>query len=166
MQFPKKVKKDFVMNVEITDNSKEVSGAIHQVGQAIADTGGFLQVRKVSAARSLHGTVAVRYSRKVPAGIAGFLQMGKSGAARAEFNAASAYTQRRKQRKASVAKRLQETRLKCGLKQQDVAERTGINVVTLSGYEIGKNEPNMEALVSLADVYGVTLDYLMCRTDS
>ena len=84
-------------------------------------------------------------------------------AARAEFNA---YTQRRKQRKASVAKRLQETRLKCGLKQQDVAERTGINVVTLSGYEIGKNEPNMEALVSLADVYGVTLDYLMCRTDS
>lgn len=79
--------------------------------------------------------------------------MGKSGAARAEFNAASAYTQRRKQRKASVAKRLQETRLKCGLKQQDVAERTGINVVTLSGYEIGKNEPNMEALVSLADVY-------------
>ena len=154
------------MNVEITDNSKEVSGAIHQVGQAIADTGGFLQVRKVSAARSLHGTVAVRYSRKVPAGIAGFLQMGKSGAARAEFNAASAYTQRRKQRKSNVAKRLQETRLKCGLKQQDVAERTGINVVTLSGYEIGKNEPNMEALVSLADVYGVTLDYLMCRTDS
>lgn len=66
----------------------------------------------------------------------------------------------------NVAKRLQETRLKCGLKQQDVAERTGINVVTLSGYEIGKNEPNMEALVSLADVYGVTLDYLMCRTDS
>lgn len=61
MQFPKKVKRDFVMNVEITDNSKEVSGAIHQVGQAIADTGGFLQVRKVSAARSLHGTVAVLY---------------------------------------------------------------------------------------------------------
>lgn len=31
------------MNVEITDNSKEVSGAIHQVGQAIADTGSLLQ---------------------------------------------------------------------------------------------------------------------------
>ena len=60
----KKVKRDVVMNVEITDNSKEVSGAIHQVGQAMADTGGFLQVRKVSAARSLHGTVVIRYSRK------------------------------------------------------------------------------------------------------
>ena len=43
MQFPKKVKRDFVMNVEITDNSKEVSGAIHQVGQAMADTGSLLQ---------------------------------------------------------------------------------------------------------------------------
>lgn len=31
------------MNVEITDNSKEVSGAIHQVGQAMADTGSLLQ---------------------------------------------------------------------------------------------------------------------------
>ena len=39
----KKVKRDVVMNVEITDNSKEVSGAIHQVGQAIADTGSLLQ---------------------------------------------------------------------------------------------------------------------------
>ena len=31
------------MSVEITDNSKEVSGAIHQVGQAMADTGSLLQ---------------------------------------------------------------------------------------------------------------------------
>lgn len=37
----KKVKRYFVMSVEITDNSKEVSGAIHQVGQAMADTGAF-----------------------------------------------------------------------------------------------------------------------------
>lgn len=34
------------MNVEITDNSNKVSGAIHQVGQAMADTGGFLQTRE------------------------------------------------------------------------------------------------------------------------
>lgn len=44
--FRKIVKRDFVINVEITDNSKEVSGAIHQVGQAMADTGGFLQTRE------------------------------------------------------------------------------------------------------------------------
>lgn len=112
---------------------------------------------------ALNKGISIASNPDIPAGEAARQVLG---AAKAEFDAASAYTQRRKQRKASVAKRLQETRLKCGLKQQDVAERTGINAVTLSGYEIGKNEPNMEALVSLADVYGVTLDYLMCRTDS
>ena len=46
------------MNVEITDNSKEVSGAIHQVGQAIADTGSLLQSLQQG---HWHGTVAVLY---------------------------------------------------------------------------------------------------------
>ena len=112
---------------------------------------------------ALNKGISIASNPDIPAGEAARQVLG---AAKAEFDAASAYTQRRKQRKASVAKRLQETRLKCGLKQQDVGERTGINVITLSGYEIGKNEPNMEALVSLADVYGVSLDYLMCRVDS
>lgn len=112
---------------------------------------------------ALNKGISIASNPDIPAGEAARQVLG---AAKAEFDAATAYTQRRKQRKASVAKRLQETRLKCGLKQQDVAERTGINVITLSGYEIGKNEPNMEALVSLADVYGVSLDYLMCRVDS
>lgn len=112
---------------------------------------------------ALNKGISIASNPDIPAGEAARQVLG---AAKAEFDAASAYTQRRKQRKASVAKRLQETRLKCGLKQQEVAERTGINVITLSGYEIGKNEPNMEALVSLADVYGVSLDYLMCRMDS
>lgn len=112
---------------------------------------------------ALNKGISIASNPDIPAGEAARQVLG---AAKAEFDAASAYTQRRKQRKASVAKRLKETRLKCGLKQQDVAERTGINVITLSGYEIGKNEPNMEALVSLADVYGVSLDYLMCRVDS
>lgn len=112
---------------------------------------------------ALNKGISIASTPDIPAGEAARQVLG---AAKAEFDAASAYTQRRKQRKASVAKRLKETRLKCGLKQQDVAERTGINVITLSGYEIGKNEPNMEALVSLADVYGVSLDYLMCRVDS
>ena len=65
------------MNVENTDNSKEVSGAIRQVEQAIADTGGFLQVRKVSAARSLAWNSGRSLSRKVPAGLAALLRTGE-----------------------------------------------------------------------------------------
>lgn len=87
------------------------------------------------------------------------------GEARAEFQSASAYTKMRAIRKQMVAKRLQEARKKCGLTQQEAAKRTGINVITLSGYEIGKNEPNIEALVRFADLYEVSMDYLSCRTD-
>lgn len=83
-----------------------------------------------------------------------------------DYRDAFSYAQRRKHRKNSVAARLHELRTRKGLKQQDVAKQTGINVVTLSGYEIGKNEPNLEALVRLADFYHVSLDYLMCREDS
>lgn len=52
------------MNVEITDNSKEVSGAIHQVGQAIADTGSLLQTWESLQQGHWHRTVVIRYSRK------------------------------------------------------------------------------------------------------
>lgn len=76
------------------------------------------------------------------------------------------YKKKRIERKAEVAERLQQVRKESGLMQKEVADRTGINMVTLSGYEIGKNEPNMEALVRLADVYNVSLDYLLCRTDT
>lgn len=82
-----------------------------------------------------------------------------------ELNSASSYSKARAQRKNNVAKRLQDTRKSCGLRQQDVAAQTGINVITLSGYEIGRSEPNIEALVRLADVYQVSLDYLTCRID-
>lgn len=88
------------------------------------------------------------------------------GMIREEFAIATNYTAARKERKKAVADRLQQVRKARGMKQQDAAEKTGINVVTLSGYEIGKNEPNMEALVRLADAYGVSLDYLLCRTDT
>ena len=82
------------------------------------------------------------------------------------FSATEDYKKKRIERKAEVAERLQQVRKESGLMQKEVADRTGINMVTLSGYEIGKNEPNMEALVRLADVYNVSLDYLLCRTDT
>ena len=65
------------MSVEITDNSKEVSGAIHQVGQAIADTGSLLQTWESLQQGHWHGTVVIRYSRKVPAGLAALLRTGE-----------------------------------------------------------------------------------------
>lgn len=92
--------------------------------------------------------------------------IGELGATIAdEYKAASDLTEKRAIRKKAVAKRLQYLREKLGLKQKEVSKETGINITTLSGYELGRNEPHLEALVRLADFYEVSLDYLLCRTD-
>lgn len=86
--------------------------------------------------------------------------------AQREINEAQDLTKRQKARKKAVAERLNQLRKSKGLYQKEVASRIGVNVITLSGYEIGKSEPPLEVLVRLADLYSVSLDYLMCRTDA
>ncbi len=69
-------------------------------------------------------------------------------------------------RKELIAKRLSALREETGDKQKVVADAIGVNVMTLSGYETAKAEPNHEVTVRLADYYKVSLDYLVCRTDT
>ncbi len=75
------------------------------------------------------------------------------------------YSEQREARKKAVAARLQQARKDCGLTQRDVAERIGVNMLTLSGYETGKSEVNIEVIVRLAKVYNVPTDYLLCVDD-
>lgn len=75
------------------------------------------------------------------------------------------YSEQREARKKAVAARLQQARKDCGLTQKDVAERIGVNMLTLSGYETGKSEVNIEVIVRLAKVYNVPTDYLLCVDD-
>ena len=86
--------------------------------------------------------------------------------AQQDMEAASNLVNARKERKAAVALRLNQLREESGLRQRDVAEKIGVNVITLSGYEVGRSEPPEEVLVRLARLYGVSLDYLLCRTDT
>lgn len=86
--------------------------------------------------------------------------------AKKEFEAADSLKKSNKERKMAIAKRINQLREETEYRQKDVAARIGINVITLSGYEIGKSEPPEEVLVRLAGLYGVSLDYLMCRTDT
>ena len=50
-------------------------------------------------------------------------------------------------------------------KQEYVAEQLGIKQTTYSKYELGKINIPMEALMKLADLYGVSVDYLLGRTN-
>lgn len=50
-------------------------------------------------------------------------------------------------------------------KQEYVAEKLGIKQTTYSKYELGKVNIPIEALIKLADLYHVSMDYLIGRTD-
>lgn len=49
---------------------------------------------------------------------------------------------------------------------KDVAKKLNIAPQTLSGYENGSHEPPIEILSKLADLYGVSLDYLIKGEDN
>lgn len=64
------------------------------------------------------------------------------------------------------ALRLKEARTKKKLTQIDVMKFTGINNKTLSGYEHGVSEPDFDTLKSLSDLYGVSTDWLLGKTNN
>lgn len=65
-----------------------------------------------------------------------------------------------------VGVRLRNARDRKNLKQTQVMEKTGINNKTLSGYENGVSEPDLDSLNRLAELYEVTTDYLTGKSDS
>ena len=69
-------------------------------------------------------------------------------------------------RKIMVSMRMKKVREESGLTQKEVADKLKLKKTTLSGWENGRSEPPMETLVQLANLYGVSLDYLLCRTET
>src|SRR5215468_9131887 len=54
--------------------------------------------------------------------------------------------------------RLQQLREGAGLTQEQLAERSGVKLWTLRGYEQGRREPNWKAALSLAAALGVAAE--------
>jgi transcriptional regulator with XRE-family HTH domain len=65
-----------------------------------------------------------------------------------------------------LSQRLKEARTNMKLKQKDAAQKVEISNVTLSQYEKGIRSPDPETLLKLADLYNVSLDWLMGRFPS
>lgn len=61
--------------------------------------------------------------------------------------------------------RLREYREKFHYTQIQVAIYSDITEKAYSNYELGKQMPRLDILMRIADVYGVSLDYLTGRTD-
>lgn len=60
---------------------------------------------------------------------------------------------------------LRKLRKEKGLCQIAVQMQTGIEQALISKYENGERVPPTETLMQLADFYGVSMDYIMGRTD-
>lgn len=61
--------------------------------------------------------------------------------------------------------RLKQLRNDKHLTQAQVAERIGVTASMISAYESDLKQPALETVIRIANLFGVTVDYLVCRED-
>lgn len=60
---------------------------------------------------------------------------------------------------------LKKLRKEKGITQLYLQMQTGIEQALISKFENGERVPPTDTLIQLADFYGVSMDYIMCRTE-
>ncbi len=61
----------------------------------------------------------------------------------------------------NMADRIQQMRKKAGLSQEELADRVGVSRQAVSKWEGGQSSPDLENIVIMSDLFGVTTDYLL-----
>ncbi len=59
--------------------------------------------------------------------------------------------------------RIKDARKFAGISQKELAKMLGIAPATLSGYESGTHDPKSDILTMIADICGVSVDFLLGR---
>ena len=62
--------------------------------------------------------------------------------------------------------RLKELREKRGISQVTLASALNLNQNSISRYETGEREADYATLIAIADYFGVSVDYLLGRTEN
>ena len=62
--------------------------------------------------------------------------------------------------------RIRELREARGLQQKDLSVDLNVSQPTISDWETGRKQPSSKSAAKISDYFGVSLDYLLCRTDS
>lgn len=60
---------------------------------------------------------------------------------------------------------IKDIRTRKNLTQAEVAKALGVSSVVYSRYENGTRQPSIEVLIQMADIFGVTVDYLLGRQE-
>ena len=63
----------------------------------------------------------------------------------------------------TFGERIRQLRDSRHISQKNMGDTLGLNRGTLSKYELGEREPNMETIIRIAYYFGVTLDWLFGR---
>lgn len=61
--------------------------------------------------------------------------------------------------------RLKELRIEAGLSRADLAKKLNISVRSISYWESGKRECSFNMLIAIANLFEISVDYLLGRTD-
>lgn len=61
--------------------------------------------------------------------------------------------------------RLKQLREENNLSQLDLANKLNMSQQTISAYEKGTREPDIETIKKISDFFNVSTDYLICKTD-
>lgn len=61
----------------------------------------------------------------------------------------------------NIGKRLKDARIESGYTQEQVAEQLDVSRQTISSWENGRTFPDIVSVVSLSDIYDVSLDVLI-----
>lgn len=65
----------------------------------------------------------------------------------------------------SIGERIARLRDERELTQKEVAEELNVSSQALSQYELGRRSPGSDSLIRLAEIFGVSLNYLMTGTE-
>lgn len=61
--------------------------------------------------------------------------------------------------------RITQARERCGLTREDLAKRLNLSYWAVAKYETGERVPPQDVLVAMANIFDVSTDYLLGRTD-
>ena len=62
-------------------------------------------------------------------------------------------------------KRIKQLRLERGINQKELGDAVGVSKQSVSNWENGNIMPSVDLLIRLADIFGVSTDYLLGRTE-
>lgn len=69
-------------------------------------------------------------------------------------------------RRRIISERLKKVRIANKIKQKDLCDKIGVMITTYSGYENGKHDIPADIIVRICDLFDISADYIIGRTDN